>query len=349
MTSQKQTQVSQDVILTILILGLAAFILYFYFFINPAQVLNILSKTNLIYYVPAFFSYFLFGFFSSLVWRQLLCSLSVKISLRKTLLFTWTGLFFEAVVPQLGWSGEISKTYLLSKDSNVDAGKIGASVVGQKIFTITITIVALSAGLGLLLVSYPLPLIDSFFIILILALSILSLAVIFYVSTRPTATKTLLNWAIKVGLFFRKKWNPEPLRLKGQQFLDRFHSGIKELGANPKALIKPIVYAVVSSAFEISVLFLAFASLGYPVSVDKVLIVYTLTGTLQTVGLTMFGFTEIVMTSILTFLGIPVALSFSVTLLARIVTLWFRLVVSYAALQVAGIKIITKKAMPVTA
>ncbi len=52
-------------ILIILVLGLIAFILYFYFFINPEQVLNILSKTNLTYYAGAFVAYFLFAFFSA--------------------------------------------------------------------------------------------------------------------------------------------------------------------------------------------------------------------------------------------------------------------------------------------
>jgi len=91
------------------------------------------------------------------------------------------------------------------------------------------------------------------------------------------------------------------------------------------------------------VIFLSFYALGQSVPVSTVLIVFTLTGTLQTVGITMFGFTEIVMTSIFSFLGIPVDVSFSVTLLIRVVTLWFRLIVSYIALQLAGIHIITKK------
>lgn len=341
--STSNRAVSRNVILTILISGLAAFILYFYFFINPAQVLNILSRTNLTLYTGAFVSYFLFTLFSALVWRELLNNLTVKISLRKTLLFTWVGLFFEAVVPQLGWSAEISRTYLLSKDANADTGKIGASVVGQKIFTITLTNIALSIGLGLLLVSYPLPLIDTFFISLVLALSILSLAVILYVSIKPTATKTLLNWGIRISLFFKKEWNPQNFRSKTEGFLGRFHSGIKHLGANPKSLVKPVFFAIASFVFEVAVVSLSFISLGYSVPLDKVLIVFTLTGTLQTVGLTIFGFTEIVMTSILTFLGIPVDLSFSVTLLTRMVTLWFRLIVSYAALQWAGIRLITKK------
>jgi uncharacterized protein (TIRG00374 family) len=342
MTTTK-TPIRANVILIILILGLVAFILYFYFFINPAQVVSILSRTNIAYYSFAFVSYFLFALFSGLVWRNLLSNLSLKIRFRKILLFTWVGLFFDAVVPQLGWSGDISKTYMLSKDSSEDTGKVGASVVGQKIFTMTFTIVALTLGLGFVLVSYPLPLLDTLLISVVLALSILTLIIVYYVSIKPTATKKLLDWAIGIALVFRKKWNPEKFRLKAEELLGRFHLGMKQLGANPRCLIKPITYSFVSFAFEISVIFFAFAALGYPIPVDKILIVFTLTGTLQTVGVTMFGFTEIVMTSVFTFLGLPVDLSFSVTLLTRVVTLWFRLIISYVALQWAGIAIMTKK------
>ena len=210
-------------ILILLILGLVAFILYIYFYINPAQVIGILSKTNLAIYACAFVAYSLFAFFSSLVWQQLLNSLSVKISLRKALLYTWVGLFFDATVPQLGWSGEVSKTYLLSKDSNVDAGKIGASVVGQKILTMTIIIVALSTGLGLVLVNYSLPLVTTILIAIVLILSIIALATVYYVSIKPRATKTLLNWAIKIALFFRKHWSPQNFQIKAEELLDKFH------------------------------------------------------------------------------------------------------------------------------
>ncbi len=343
MATIKQTQVSRNIILLILIAGLVAFAFYFYFFINPTKLEDTLLKTNITVYAGAFVSYFLFTIFSALVWRQLLLNLSVKLRFRKAFLFTLVGLFFEAVVPQLGWSAEISKTYLLSKDSNQDTGIIGASVVGQKIFTLTLTVAALSVGLGLLLSSYSLPFIDTFFISLILALSTLSLFVIYFVSNKPSATKTLLNWAIRLASFFRKKWNPQNFKIKAEGFLCRFHLGIKELGTNPKALAKPIVYAFLGFIFEIGVMFLSFIALGQSVPVSTVLIVFTLTGTLQTVGVITFGFTEIVMTSIFSFLGVPVFISFSVTLLTRIVTLWFRLIVSYIALQWAGIQIITKK------
>jgi uncharacterized protein (TIRG00374 family) len=332
-----------NAILPILIIGLIAFILYLYFYVNPAAVISILSRTNLYYYTSAFVAYFLYTFFSALVWRNLLKNLSVKISIRKALLFTLVGLFFDATVPQLGWSGEISKTYMLTKDTDYDTGKIASSVVGQKIFVITITDVALGLGLGLVLISYPLPFIVTFLIALVLALSMASLILIYYVSLKPKTTKTLLNWGIRIALFFRKKWDPQKFTRRAEEVLGKFHSGMKELQANPKALFKPILYAIVSFSLEVSVIFLTFMALGYPVPVDKVLIVFTLTGTLQTVGVTFFGFPELIMSVSFTALGIPAALSVSVTLLTRVVTLWFRLIISYAALQWVGIKILQRK------
>lgn len=329
-----------NAIVLLLILGLAAFIIYIYFFINPTEVIGILSKTDLTLYTGAFAAYFLFALFSSLVWQQLLNSLSIKVTKRKTLLFTWVGLFFDATVPQLGWSGEVSKTYLLAKDSKFDAGKIGASVVGQKIFTMTITIVALSGGLGLVLANYSLPFTTTLLIAVVLALSILALIIVYFVSIKPTATKTLLGWAIKIVLFFRKGWNPQSFKLKAEEALGKFHSGIKQLSQDPKALIKAAVFAVLSFVFEVSVIFLTFMALGYSVPVDKVLIVFTLTGTLQTVGITFFGFPELIMTVSFSALLIPASLALSVTLLTRVVNLWFRLIASYLALQWAGIKIL---------
>ena len=232
-----------------LLLGLVAFVIYVYFFINPSQVIGILSKTNLSIYAGAFAAYFMFALFSSFAWNRLLNSLSVKVSKRKTLLFTWVGLFFEATVPQLGWSGEVSKTYLLAKDTKLDAGKIGASVVGQKIFTMTITIVALSTGLGLVLLNYNLPPTAILIISTVLVLSILSLAIIYYVSLKSTATKTLLNWAIKIISFFRKRWNPQNFNDRAEEMLSRFHEGIGQLRVKPKALVAPIVFAVTGFCF----------------------------------------------------------------------------------------------------
>jgi uncharacterized membrane protein YbhN (UPF0104 family) len=81
-----------NVVFLVLILGLIALFLYIYFFVNPGQVISILSKTNLAIYAGAFIAYLLYSLCSSLVWQRLLNSLSVKITKRKAFLFTWVGL-----------------------------------------------------------------------------------------------------------------------------------------------------------------------------------------------------------------------------------------------------------------
>ncbi len=328
-----------NAILIVLIAGLVAFILYLAFFVDLAQVAATLAQTNFAIYWIAFVSYVFYVLCSSIVWRSLLGTLQVKISQRKSFLYTWVGLFFDATVPQLGWSAEVSKTYLLSKDQNASSGRIGASVVGQKLFTMTITIAALSAGLGLLLFRYSFPLVEALLVGLVLAFSILTLGLVYYVSFNPQATKTLLRWTVKLICFFRKNWNPEGFTAKAEELLGSFHESISQLRRQPKALVKPLFFAVVGFVFEVSVMFVAFAALGKPVPIDVVLIVFTLTGTLQTVGVAFFGFPELIMAVMLTALNINGAVAVSVALLTRVVNLWFRLVVSYVALQWAGVKI----------
>ncbi len=335
-----------NAILVVLIAGLIAFILYLVFFVDVNQVVKTLAQTNLAVYWVAFVSYVLFTFCSSLVWHSLLSTLQVKITQRKAFLYTWVGLFFDATVPQLGWSAEVSKTYLLAKDEKVESGRVGASVVGQKLFTMTLSIGALSVGLALLLIQYSFPLADALLIGLILALSILTLALVYYVSFKPSATKTLLNWAVKIALVFRKNWDPSGFRDKAEEMLSSFHSSITQLKAHPKALIKPIAYALAGFIFEVAVMAIAFISLGEPVPIDVVLIVFTLTGTMQTVGVAFVGFPELIMSVTLTALNIDPVVAVSVALLTRVVNLWFRLIVSYVALQWAGVKIMHKNKGP---
>jgi uncharacterized protein (TIRG00374 family) len=326
-------------ILIVLAMGLVAFLLYLFFYVDPAVVVQTLAQTNLAIYAVAFLAYALNTVFSSMVWYRLLNSLEVKVSKRKAFLYTWVGLFFEATVPQLGWSAEVSKTYMLSKDSKVDAGKIGASVVWQKIFNMTLTVAMLSTGLALVLLSYELDLLAAFAIGLVLALSIATLGIVYYVTLKPAATKTLLGWAVRVVKFFRKNWNPQGFLSKAEVMLGNFHGGVAQLRAKPGALVMPLVYSVTSFILEVSVFFLTFAALGQPLRIDAIFIVFTLTGVLQTVGVSFFGFPELIMASTLRALFISPEIAVAVTLLTRVVTLWFRLVASYVALQWAGMKI----------
>lgn len=323
--------------------GLIVFIVYFVLFVDLPSFVENISQANLVLYGASFAVYIIGVFFSSMVWHSLLNAITIKTPIKTAYLFTWIGLFFDATIPQLGLSGDVTKTYLFSKYSSQAAGKIGASVIGQKIIVMAITVVTFSIGLTLVLLNRTLEPLVVFSIVLFLMLSIVSLFLIYYLSVKPKATHTLLKFVTRIGLFFRKNWNPTGFNQKVMEVLNNFHISIGELKTKPRALVLSSTYSVLSWLFDIGVMFLVFASLGYPIPFDSVLIVYTISGVLQAVGLGIFGVNEIIMISAFRALGLPVDLSVSVTLLSRAVTLWFRLVMSYGAFQWASIKVARQK------
>ncbi len=326
-------------------MGLAAFLLYLYYYVGTGNFVDVIKQANLYYYSSAFFAFIAAGVFSAVTWHSLLRSLKIENNLRRAILLTFAGYFFDAIVPDPGWSGDITKAYMLSKKTDQDAGKIVASVVGQKIISMAVTVLLLVAGFGLLAAKITLPLEVIIFFGVVMALSVGSFTVVYLMSTNFKTTKAILNnFLIPVSSFFlRSRFNEVQFRNDAEKFLNMFHRGIDALGANRKALLKPILLYVLSITFDISVVFLVFASLGYAVPVDKVLIVYALTGTLTSIGVSFVGLTEIITSTAYQVLSIPLAVSFSVTLLTRIITLWFKLIIGYVTFQWAGVGLLLGK------
>jgi len=343
MTVASKPRLSKKVFLFILI-GLLTLIAYFIYFVGTVNIVDQIKQVDLYYYAPAFVAFLVSVLFSTLAWRSLLSNLSIKVTVGTALLFMWTGLFFDATVPDPGWSGDLSKAYMLAKTANLDTARVVATVVGQKIIGLVITVIDLVLGLVLLSRSYTLPGLVLIFIAVVSFMSVFSLFVLVYLSAKPKATKTILDWLIRAACrLWRGRWDPTDFRLKAEEMLNKYHENIRVLARNPKALIRPVAFSFTSWAFDVSITFLTFASLHYPVPVDKVLIVYALTGSLQAFGVSFVGFTELVMSGSYTVLGIPAAVGLSATLLARIVTLWFKLAVAYFAFQWAGVKVLSSR------
>ena len=342
MTAPVKPRFTRKIFLFVL-LGLATLVFYLYYSVGTANVVDVLERTNLFYFTSAFIVFLVSIFFSSLVWHSLLRNLDIKTKMRRVLLLTWAGMFFDATVPDPGWSGDLSKAYMLAKSSGQDAATIVASVVGQKIISMVITVMDLVLGLALLAWNYTLPSTVLTFIAAVLFLTVFSLVIVSYVSAKPKVTKRLLDLLIRVICFVRRgKWDPVDFRFKAERMLKRFHESVRTLSANPRRLIRPSAFSLVSWGFDVSVIFLIFAALGSPVPVDKVLIVYALTGSMQAMGISFVGFTEIVMSGSYTVLGILPAVSVSATLLTRVVTLWFKLIAAYLVFQFVGVEILTK-------
>ena len=332
-------------IILFVVIGLVAFLLYLFYYVGTGNFLDVIKQADLYYYSSAFIAFIVAGFFSAVTWHSLMESLQIENSLRRAFLFTFAGYFFDATLPEPGWSGDITKSYMLSKKTDQDVGKIVASVVSQKVIGMAVTILLLVVGFGLLSVNVSLPLQVIIFFGIIMALSVGSFIVVYLMSTSYKTTRSVLNkLLIPIALFFlRRRFNESQFRSNAEKFLNMFHEGIDTLGTNKKALVKPILFYVLSVSFDISIVFFVFASLGYPIPVDKVLIVYALTGTLASIGVSFVGLTEIITSTAYQVLSIPLALSFSVTLLTRVVTLWFKLIIGYITFQWAGVGLLMSK------
>jgi uncharacterized protein (TIRG00374 family) len=332
-------------VLLFIVAGLIAFLLYLYYYVGTGNFLDAIRQANPYYYVSAFAVFIVGSVFSAVTWHSLLDNLKIKNSLRRALWLTWAGFFFDATLPEPGWSGDISKAYMLSKKADEDVGQIVASVVSQKVIGMAVTIFILVTGFVLLAVNVALPLQVTIFFGSVMAVALASFLIVYFMSTNQKATKAVLNKFIipVMSFILRSRFNEEVFRADAEKFLNVFHNGIGTLGSNKKALLRPVTFYILSVAFDISVVFFVFASLGYPIPVDRVLIVYALTGTLASIGVSFVGLTEIIMSTAYQVLSIPLAVSFSVTLLTRVITLWFKLILGYVTFQLAGVGILLNK------
>ncbi len=332
-------------------IGLAVFLLYLIYYVGTGNFVDVIKQANMYFYISAFVAFIVATFFSALTWHSLLGNLKIQTSMRRTLLLTWAGYFFDATLPEPGWSGDISKAYMLSKKSDGDVGKTVASVVSQKIIGMAVTVVLLVLGFGLLAVNYVLPQQVVIFFGLVVILSVASFLFVYFMSSRVKSTKAVLNRFLipLMSFFLRSRFNEAQFREDAEKFLNIFHNGIDTLKARKESFDTSYRFPSFSVAFDVFVVFFVFASLGYPIPVDRVLIVYALTGTLASVGVSFVGLTEIIMTTAYQVLLIPLAVSFSVTLLTRVITLWFKLVVGYVTFQFAGVGILLGKNQPIAA
>jgi len=328
----------------LLLIGLSVFLFYLYFFVGIADIAVIIHRANLFYYSLAVIAVLVSMTFYSLTWQRLLSLLSIKTAPRKTLLFTWIGTFVDLLVPAESISGEISKIYLMSKSSGENAGKVVASVISHRILSMTVTLSGLIVGSVLFILRYePSGLVLNLIIIVATGTAI-SLFLMCYLCLKEETTEKMIHWLIRFLAFIsRGRWQLTRLRFKAQEMLKAFHEGIAILVRNPKSLAWPVALSIASWFFDVLVALLVFVSLGFQVSSSAILIVYSIGCALQTIPLGVpgeVGLIEIVMISLYTLLGIHPAISAAATVLTRVITLWFKLLLGYMAVQWVGIKVL---------
>ena len=326
-----------------LLMGLAIFIFYLYFFVGIPEIIRIIKRINLFYYSLAVVLIFLNTLSYSLAWQYFLRPLSVNVPLRKTFLFVWIGAFVDILVPAESISGDASKAYLMSKNSGENAGKVVASIVSHRILSMIITLGSLIIGsLSLFILHIHVEAFVLNLIILVMLGTVISLVFLFLLCLREQLTQELIDPLLRFFAFIsRGRLQLASLRSKTRKALRVFHQSIEVLGRNPRSLVQPVFFSVVAWLLSVLLSFLVFFSLGYTVSIGVLIIVYSIICSIQTVPIGVLGgvgVIDIVMISLYALLGVPHDISASATVLIRAITVWLRLLIGFMAIQWTGIK-----------
>ena len=332
--------------LPFLLLGLLAFVLYLVFFVDIDEMIATIKQTSLpICLISVVATMAEMGLFS-LAWHYFLKPLSATLPFKKAFLYTWASSFIDLLIPAESVSGEISRIYFVTHDG-VDAGKAVASVVTQRILGAFLIVGTLAIGAVYLLIfqiSFP-SLIQSL-ILFVVAAAAIFLCLISVVCFKENWTQNLIDKIIVfVERITRGRWNLNAWRDKVRKDTKAFYESLRSFGANPRKLILPIGFSILSWFFSILVYYLVFAAIGYILDWAILIVVYSLVVTLKSIPVGVpweVGVTEIAMTTLFGAFGVPLSISAAATVLIRIVTDVFRFVIGFGAVQWVGIKILTE-------
>ncbi len=319
--------------------GLVAFFLYILLFnVNIPEILSTAQRADPLLYSAAIAISLAEVLFYAVSWRSLLDSLYVKISIIRSYLFVWYGIFMDIVIPAESISGELCRVYLVNRQQCGTGGKVVASVVTQRILGMGMNILFLLTGISLLINETQVnPLI--FNLILFFTASIAAiLALLLVLSTKETWSLKAITTLVRIGeLLTRGRWK-QLAKFREEAIRDSriFHDSMKDFAHKPKMLILPTFLLAVNWICSMSVPYLVFLSLGYQIPWSIILITSAIVVAVKSIPIGVpfeVGLPEITMTTLYTSMGVPAGISATATILSRILTLWLRFGVGFAAQQ----------------
>jgi uncharacterized protein (TIRG00374 family) len=329
------------------VLGLIVFFAYIYIFhVDIWQIIATVQTINLYVYLLAAITVVLDTLFFTMAWYFLLRFLSVKLSIAKSLLFVWFGIFIDILIPAESISGEISKIYLVTKQQNGTAGKVTASLVAQRLIGMTINIATLFVGAILLLMEQQLAGIMLNLILILVALTFVFLFLLLLLCVKENWTLRMVDAIIGFAeRISRGRWKLTKARGEVVEAAKAFHGAMRDFGHAPKTLFIATFFSGISWILALAVFRLSFLSVGYTsISWSAILVICSVFTAVKSVPIGVpfeVGLPEITLTTLFIVVGVPAETSATVTILMRILTLWFRFLIGFVAQQWLGIKTIT--------
>jgi uncharacterized protein (TIRG00374 family) len=330
-----------------LLLGVLIFVAYLHFFVGIPEILAIIRHVDVFYYGLAVAVLLLNMAINSLTWQYLLRPLSVKVSFRKNFLFTWIGFFVDLLVPAESISGDATKAYLMTKESDENGGKVLASVVSHRIMlmvTATVSLIASFAWLYVLEIEVPVLVLG--LVLLIIAGTVISLFFIFLFSLKEKLAQRLIDVSLRfVAFVTRGRLNINRLRATAVKALTAFHDSIDVLRRNPRSLVLPILFSLIGWFFSILLSYLVFVSLGQNVDFTIIVVVHSVSVSIQSIPLGIpgeVGLVDTAMAWLFTLLAVESAVAAAATVLIRILWVWLRIGIGFVAVQWIDLKDLAK-------
>ncbi len=325
------------------LLGLLGFFLYIYLF--HVDILGILSTAKsadpTIYAVAIIFGMLEVLFFT-FSWRVLTNHLSIKISIFRAYLYVWYGIYVDTIVPAQSISGEVTRTYLCTRDKCGPFGKVVASLYTHRLMGMALNVVALIAGIILLNFGGNVNQLVFNAIIFVAAAIIAIISFMIILGFKPKWTLKVINVAANLAhKISMGRIKVEKLKEEAIEITEHFHDAMAEFRHNPKAISGSLFYLLVSWFFSLSVPYLVFMSLGHPVSLSIIIITSAIFLAVKAIPIGIpfeVGLPEAVMTTLYISMGIYGPLAATATILTRIITLWFRFFIGFAAQQYLELK-----------
>jgi uncharacterized protein (TIRG00374 family) len=317
------------------VLGFLSFILYLIFFTNFSEVGGVIGGTNVLIFILPFVCVLIGSGFDALAWKSTLDGLSVQTTFRKIFSLSWVGSFVDTIIPG-GLVGDGFKTYLLTKEKDINSSKAAASIVIKDVLELVVILGSLIIGFLLLIFNYTLNGIVMTalgFTILVMALPLFG---ILYLSINVGATEKLLRGIQKISSKIKGKESKSTAALqeKLHHQIMEFREGVLSIKKNPKAVVKPITYQTLAWVFQILALYFVFVAIGDTIGIDKVVITNTIVSNVQGQGVILAGLSQAVSSQLYSVLGIIDRVAVASSLLAGFASFWFKLVVSFGFFQV---------------
>jgi uncharacterized protein (TIRG00374 family) len=318
------------IVLTAL-LGYLALALYLFYFVGLDELLSAVGRVNVGVYALVIVSVVVSMFFHTLVWFQLLNSVGIKLTFRRTYVLYWVGVFVDNLIPG-GWSGDLFKAYLLNKDPTVESGKAVASVVAKNMYEAIFNLGNMVLGVILLFFNYTFE--GTLLITLggIMLLLTLPLMILLMASFKPESAKKIVAAVFCfLSRIRRNRLRLSELEAQVDNALEDYHHGMQTLLKTPRVLFKPMLFSFCAWGFELVTLLLVFASLGQLIPLDKVVIVRSIAGNVEAQGYAFIGYAQIITSELYRVLGVSFSIGASVALLGGVVIFWIKTAISYTA------------------